>query len=64
MKNYSLSNQELNSLNYSLSRIYYEEMEELKSLSENDDSDFKETLISLTNQIRNLYSKFTDGEIL
>ncbi len=64
MKNYSLSNQELNSLNYSLSRIYSLEMEELESLSENDDSDFKETLISLTNQIRNLYSKFTDGEIL
>ena len=57
--NYQLSSQELNTINYSLSTIFYQNKDELKTLK--DDEETKEILTEMNKEIQSLYSKFTNN---
>lgn len=57
--NYQLSSQELNTINYSLSTIFYQNKDELKTLK--DDEETKEILTEMNKEIQFLYSKFTNN---
>lgn len=55
---FSLSNKEINSLNYSISRIFYENQEEIKSLKKSDE--MRKDLEEMNSQLSSLYEKFTN----
>ena len=58
-----LSIREINSISYSLSRIYEENLSEIKSLSE-EDEELKNDLETMNNQILSSYQKLNNQSLI
>jgi peptidoglycan hydrolase CwlO-like protein len=58
-----LSIREINSISYSLSRIYDENLSEIKSLSE-EDEELKNDLETMNNQILSSYQKLNNQSLI
>ena len=57
-----LSIREINSINYSISRIFYEN--QLEMTSPECDDDLRNDLITMNEQLNSVHKKLNNGEIL
>ena len=56
--NYELTNREINSLNYSITRIFYENQQEMTS--KDCDDELRNDLITMNQQLNSVHKKFNN----